>query len=94
MSFPRFGAILGNFGVIWRPGPEICYGGGFSPPLDTDVRFWVFQDVWGGLGFQKSHGCKKMTSAAEGGRKILAFFFVQNQDFSGKYLLNLVVFFG
>ena len=25
-----------------------------------------------------------MISAAEGGRKILAFFFVQNQDFSGK----------
>ena len=29
------------------------------------------------LGFHKSHGCKKMTSAAEGGRKILVFFLVQ-----------------
>ena len=36
------------------------------------------------LGFQKSHGCKKMTSAAEGGRKNLAFFLVHSQDFSGK----------
>ena len=37
------------------------------------------------LGFHKSHGCKKMTSAAEGGRKIVAFFFlVQNPDFSAK----------
>ena len=36
------------------------------------------------LGFHKSHGCNKMTSAAEGGRKNLAFFLVQNQDFSGK----------
>ena len=38
------------------------------------------------MGFQESHGRKKNTSAAKGGRKILAppFFFVQNQDFSGK----------
>ena len=36
------------------------------------------------MGFQESHGRKKNTSAAEGGRKILAFFLVQNQDFSGK----------
>ena len=36
------------------------------------------------LGFQESHGRKKNTSAAEGGQKILAFFFVENHDFSGK----------
>ena len=36
------------------------------------------------LGFHKSHGCKKITSAAEGDQKIWAFFFAQNQDFSGK----------
>ena len=38
------------------------------------------------MGFHKSHGRKKNTSAAEGGRKILAFFFFfcENQDFSGK----------
>ena len=52
----------------------------------SDVRFRGFQDVAGGknLGFQQSHGRKKNTSAAEGGQKNFAFFFVQNQDFSGK----------
>ena len=36
------------------------------------------------MGLKKSYGCKKKNSAAEGGRKILAVFLVQNQDFSGK----------
>ena len=45
------------------------------------------------MGFKKSHGCEKISSAAEGGRKISAFFFflVQNQDFSGK-ITNLGAF--
>ena len=36
------------------------------------------------MGFQEPHGRENNTLAAEGGRKILAFFLVQNQDFSGK----------
>ena len=36
------------------------------------------------MGFQKFHGCKKITLAGEGGRNKLAFLLVQNQDFGGK----------
>ena len=60
-------------------------GGGVIPSRHGRTIFGVSGCLGGkNLGFHKSHGCKKITSAAEGGRKNLAFFLVQNQNFGGK----------
>ena len=70
------------FGFWGLSGPRILLRRVFFFPSSRYGRkILVFSGCRGGknLGFQKSHECKKMTSAAEGDRKNL-----QNQDFSRK----------
>ena len=55
----------------------------FIPSSRYGRKILGFSECHGGknLGFHKSYGCKKITSAGEGGRKILAFFFCAKSRF-------------
>ena len=78
--------FFGGLGPFRPPNSAKAWGFFLFPSSRYGRKNMGFSGCRGGKNFcfHKSHGCKKMTSAAEGGLNFLAFFFVQNQDFSGK----------